>query len=155
MIGTTAALIGMAVASGGSKIAGSVIEGRASKKAANVQQQAAKQAQDYYNKVWGGFQQQVQPYLDVGRNATNLLGSLMTPRGGPMAPQLSMPYGAPPRMGPAMPPGGPNMMPMGPGGGPPQLAPPPPVEGAPPRMMGEIRPTLAARAWGVEPQYAY
>lgn len=147
MIGTTAALIGMAAASAGSKVASSVIESKASNKTAKTQVAATKQVQQRQDDMWADYNKQMSPYLESGRNSMNLLGSLMLPSGtaGSYQPRPQVPAGPPqgPPQGPgrAILRGGaptgppPNFNPWGRPSGPPMPPPPQGPGGRPdPRM---------------------
>ncbi len=123
MIGTTAALIGLAATS--AVKAG--VSAYASHKASKTQQRAADEVQKKQAEIWGQSKQMHQPYLQAGSNAAGLLGSLMTPgvpwnarppmQPGPQQPP-PMPGGRPvtgPQLGQAM---------MRPGAGQPPMMPP-------------------------------
>lgn len=122
--GTTAALVGMGLATAGSQVANSIIQSKAAKKASGIQQQSAQEANRFMERMWGQSQQFHSPYLGAGGGAASLLGQLMTPGGyrpptaqqpitpspvptsggAPMGrfPRIGVGPGAPPLMGGAM-----------------------------------------------------
>lgn len=109
MVATTAALIGMAIASAGSKAVESGIQAHQAGKAVKAQQSSIQQALNLQQQMWGQQQQYQKPYLDAGNNAVGLLGSLMRPAGSPGAYNPTMPTQQPQNQFPGMNPMGPRM----------------------------------------------
>jgi hypothetical protein len=162
-IGTTAALIGMAIASAAGSTAKAVIDSKASSKAAATQVAATKTVQQKQDQLYADYQAQMQPYLNTGKSAVNLLGSLMQVPGTPGAyspagaapPNIQRPLaarsgGAGPgaSVGGRMNPWGPRMEmpPQGPMGPPPPPGPmgPPPV-GPPGQGPSQFNPWMPYR----------
>lgn len=87
-VGTTAAIIGAAAISAGTSIASGVIGGKAAKKAgrvqargseraAELQERHAREALKFNREIWQGQQQNLQPYMEIGRTGLANLGHLM------------------------------------------------------------------------------
>lgn len=120
MAALTSTLLGMAAVSAGTKVASGIMQAKAANKTAKTQATAAEDAQKMYERMWGQYQQQQQPYMQMGQNAAGLLGSVMMPRNSPgsYAQQGYTPtpvpnggtFGAPPPQRPMAPP----QRPMGP-----------------------------------------
>lgn len=143
-IGTTAALIGMAIASAGAKTVSSVVEAKAANKAVKTQVAATNAVQAKQDSIYADYQKQMAPYLQSGQQSMSLLSSLMLPPGAPGSYQ-SQQQQQPPR--PSMAGGPPQGMPgMGPGGPPPMGG---PGGGGPPPQMQQ-RPQM--NPWAMPPQ---
>lgn len=81
MIGTTAALIGMGIASTAGGVANAAIQSRAASNAAKIQNQAMQRSAALNQMMWGQQRKAYQPFINLGTGAAGLLGKLMMPAG--------------------------------------------------------------------------
>lgn len=101
--GVTATLIALAATSAISGVAKAKIESNAANKAADIQQQGSQKAMDFAKQMWGQSQQSLNPFVQNGQTASNMLGSLLRAPGTPGAYHPGTSYAPPPTMGPPQP----------------------------------------------------
>lgn len=125
-MGFTSALIGMAIAKTVGSVVSAKTQANAVRDATKMQVDATKQSADLQRDAWRQIQGYQAPYLNLGGNAANLLGSLTA---APNNPNAYRNVGAPPPMNYGAPPAPPPQAP----------APPMPSRAAVPPWAQHIR----------------